>query len=120
MSENTTPFEAGLGRFVGFQKEDFIGRSALLEKQRAKRVRIGLKITGRGIARENCGVYMHGLRIGETTSGTHAPYLGYPVAMALADAACSGVGEKVEVDVRGRSVEAEIVPLPFYKREKEK
>ena len=51
-----------------------------------------------------------------TTSGTHCPYLGYPVAMALLDISCKEPGTAVEVDVRGRRVEAQVVALPFYKR----
>ena len=57
-------------------------------------------------------------KIGHTTSGTHCPYLGYPIAMALVDAGSVAIGDKVEADVRGRRVEAEVVQLPFYKRAK--
>lgn len=46
------------------------------------------------------------------------PYLGYPIAMALVDAGSVAIGDKVEADVRGRRVEAEVVQLPFYKRAK--
>ena len=31
---------------------------------------------------------------------------------------CTEIGNKVEVDVRGRKVEAEVIALPFYKRAK--
>ena len=41
-----------------------------------------------------------------------------PVAMALVDSAYKEVGAQVEVDVRGRKIAAEVVKLPFYKREK--
>ena len=51
-----------------------------------------------------------------TTSGTHCPFMGYPVAMALVQAGVVDVGDSVSVDVRGRMVEAEVVPLPFYKK----
>ena len=53
-----------------------------------------------------------------TTSGTHAPYLGYPIAMALIDKAYSAVGTKLAADVRGRKVEMEVVSLPFYSKTK--
>ena len=42
--------------------------------------------------------------------------MGYPVAMALVQAGVVEVGDSVSVDVRGRMVEAEVVPLPFYKK----
>ena len=57
-------------------------------------------------------------KIGVTTSGTHCPYLKQAVALAIVDVAHKDVGTKVQVDVRGRMVEAEIVKLPFYKRSK--
>ena len=47
-----------------------------------------------------------------------ALYLGYPIAMALVDAGSVAIGDKVEADVSGRRVEAEVVQLPFYKRAK--
>lgn len=116
MDDDVTPLETGLGFAVKMAKEDFIGKAALEEKGEPAIKRIGLKVTGRGIIREHQDVFVDGKKIGHTTSGTHCPYLGYPIAMALVDASYTEVGTKVSVEVRGRSVEAEIVPLPFYKR----
>ena len=89
---------------------------ALLAAGAPGRVRVGLKATGRGILREAQEVYCDGAKIGQTTSGTFAPYLKQAIAMALVDAGHAAPGTAVEVDVRGRRVAAEIVPLPFYKR----
>ena len=118
MDDQVTPLEAGLGFAVKMGKEDFIGKRALEEKVGPARKRIGLRVTGRGIIREHQDVYLGDRLIGRTTSGTHCPYLCCPVAMALVDADCTEPGTKVEADVRGRRVEAEIVSLPFYKRSK--
>lgn len=118
MNEEVTPLEAGLQFAVKMAKENFIGKKALEEAGEPKRERIGLKVTGRGIIREEQKVSLEGTEIGTTTSGTHCPYLGYPIAMALVKAGAVRTGDKVEVDVRGRSVEAEVVDLPFYKRQK--
>ena len=116
MDETITPFEAGLGFAVKMQKPDFIGRKALEDKENPARVRVGLKVTGRGIAREEQDVYAGGVKIGRTTSGTFCPFLQAACAMALVARSSSAAGTAVEVDVRGRRVPAEIVPLPFYKR----
>ena len=116
MDDAITPKEAGLGMFVKMDKEDFIGKKAIEARGPLTRRRVGLKVTGRGIVREHQPVYADGKQIGVTTSGTHCPYLGYPVAMALLDIAYKEPGTAVEVDVRGRRVAAEIVKLPFYKR----
>ncbi|MGN0297619.1 MAG: glycine cleavage system aminomethyltransferase GcvT [Lachnospiraceae bacterium] len=118
MDETITPIETGLNFAVKMKKEEFIGKKALKDKGAPDRVRVGLKVTGRGIIREHCAVYFGSTQIGVTTSGTHAPYLGYPIAMALIDAAHAKVGTALEADVRGRRVAAEVVALPFYKRAK--
>lgn len=117
MDDTVSPKEAGLGIFVKMAKEDFIGKKALEEKGPITRKRIGLKVTGKGIIRENAPVFVGDTQIGMTTSGTHCPYLGYPVAMALVDVAYKEPGTEVEVEMRGRKIAAEVVPTPFYKRE---
>lgn len=116
MDDEISPKEAGLGMFVKMDKEDFIGKKAIEARGPLTRRRVGLKVTGRGIVREHQPVYIDGQQIGVTTSGTHCPYLGYPVAMALIDVNYKEPGTAVEVEVRGRRVAAEVVRLPFYKR----
>lgn len=116
MNEEITPLEAGLDFAVKLNKESFIGKEALMEAQTPSKTRVGLAVTGRGIVREHQDVYIGDQKIGISTSGTHCPYLGKAIAMALVDAQHADIGTAVEVDVRGRRVAAEIVALPFYKR----
>ena len=118
MDDEITPLETGLGFAVKMAKEDFIGKKAIEEKGELTRKRVGLKVVGRGIIREHEDVYVGEQMVGHTTSGTHCPFLGYPIAMALLDIAYTEIGTQVEVEVRGRKVTAEIVALPFYKRSK--
>jgi len=118
MNDDISPLETGLGFAVKLTKEDFIGKAGIVSRGEPKIARVGLNITGRGIAREACPVYVDNKQIGTTTSGTHCPYLGRPIAMALVDKEHSALGTLVEVDVRGRRIAAEVVTLPFYKREK--
>ncbi|MDR2147129.1 MAG: glycine cleavage system aminomethyltransferase GcvT [Tannerella sp.] len=118
MDENITPLETGLNFGVKMQKDDFIGKKALLEKGEPTIERIGLKVTGRGIAREHQDIYLNDRKIGHTTSGTHSPYLKYPIAMALVEKGVLTVGATVEIDIRGKRVAAEVVQMPFYKRQK--
>ena len=80
------------------------------------RKRVGLKITGRGIVREHEEIFFGEQLIGHSTSGTHCPYLGYPVAMALLDINYTELGTEVEAVVRGRRIKAEVIALPFYKK----
>lgn len=116
MDEDISPLEAGLGFGVKMGKSDFIGKAALEAAGEPSRVRVGLEITGRGIAREHQDVFIGEEKIGVTTSGTHCPAVGKAVAMALVSADRSAVGTEVDVDIRGRRVSAVIVPLPFYHR----
>ena len=117
MNDEISPLEAGLDFGVKMAKDDFVGKEGILSRGEPKVKRVGIKVTGRGIAREHCDIYdENDNKIGETTSGTHCPYLGYAVAMGFVPKEQSGDGTKLKIDVRGRMVEAEIVPLPFYKR----
>ena len=112
MDETISPIEAGLSFGVKLNK-DFIGKEGILARK--NRNRIGLKMISRGIAREKCAIYLNGTQVGITTSGTHCPYLNGAYAMALVNEEMP-LGTKVEIDVRGRKVEAEVVEMPFYKR----
>ena len=116
MDESISPLEAGLGFAVKLDKEEFIGKEALVAAGQPTRVRVGLWATGRGVIREGQDVFIGEERIGVTTSGTHCPHVKHAVAMALVDARRAAIGTAVEVDVRGRRVAAEIVKLPFYTR----
>ena len=112
MDATVSPLETGLDFGVKLNKE-FIGREGMLA--RTNRHRIGIKITGRGIAREHYDVYIGDEKIGHVTSGTHCPYLGGAYAMALTDQAYEP-GTIVQVEVRGRRIEGVVTELPFYKK----
>ena len=121
LREDITPLEAGLDRYVHMDKPDFIGRQALSDRGAPDRIRVGLELLDRGIARENADVYIGDVRIGTTTSGTFCPFLDKAVAMALVDRSVAGtagteLGMEVGIDVRGRRLRAVTVPMPFYRR----
>jgi aminomethyltransferase len=116
LSETISPLTAGLGYFVKMGKPNFIGKNAMEKAGPPSQCRVGLKAVGRGIPREHQDIYKGDKLIGQTTSGTHCPYVGYPASMAIIDAEYKTPGTIVEVDVRGRRVEAEVVKLPFYKK----
>jgi aminomethyltransferase len=118
MSDEITPLEANLHFSVKMNKADFIGKAALEKRMDSTRTLACFKITGKGIVRENNDMLIDGKKVGISTSGTHSPYLGYPIAMGYIEKDKSDVGTKVVFDVRGREVEAEIVKAPFFKRSK--
>ncbi len=118
MNDDISPLETGLGSFVKAYKEDFVGKKAIAQKGDPTRRRVGLKVTGRGIARENEKVFADGKEIGHTTSGTYCPYIACAAAMAILDIGYAKAGTGVEIEVRGRRLPAEVAALPFYKRER--
>ncbi|MFF8384686.1 glycine cleavage system aminomethyltransferase GcvT [Streptomyces kanasensis] len=120
-----TPFDAGLGRVVKFEKEgDFVGREALqAAAERAAtappRRLVGLVAQGRRVPRAGMSVVAGGTVVGEVTSGAPSPTLGKPIAMAYVDAAYAEAGTSgVGVDIRGTHEPYDVVALPFYKRQK--
>jgi aminomethyltransferase len=121
LGRDTNPFEAGLGRVVKLDKEgDFVGRPALerVAADGPSKQLVGLVIRGRGIARHGHPVHDIGGEeaIGVVTSGAPSPTLGMPIAMAYVPPAQSAVGTMFEVAIRSARAQAEVVPLPFYKR----
>ncbi|MBZ6231367.1 glycine cleavage system aminomethyltransferase GcvT [Streptomyces olivaceus] len=125
LSTALTPFDAGLGRVVKFEKEgDFVGRAALAEaasraEQSPPRALVGLVAEGRRVPRAGYQVVSGGAVVGEVTSGAPSPTLGRPIAMAYVDPAHAAPGTAgVGVDIRGSHEPYEVVALPFYKRQK--
>jgi aminomethyltransferase len=121
INETTTLLEANLGWICKLNKGEFIGRE-LLQKQKdegIKRKLVGFDVTDRGIARDGQDVLIGGARAGQVTSGSPAPFLKKNIGMAYVPVEFANAGQAIEIDVRGRLVAAQIVPLPFYKRAKQ-
>ncbi|KUL61494.1 glycine cleavage system aminomethyltransferase GcvT [Streptomyces sp. NRRL S-1521] len=128
LTAELTPFDAGLGRVVKFEKtsraDSFVGRAALAAAaERAEtappRKLVGLVAEGRRVPRAGFPVVADGKVIGEVTSGAPSPTLGKPIAMAYVDAEHAAPGTAgVGVDIRGAHEPYEVVALPFYKRQK--
>jgi aminomethyltransferase len=125
LSRQVNAYAAGLGPVVSLAKEcDFVGKEALAAIKAAGfgstvgQKLVGLKGTGRRAARGHYPVLKDGMLIGEVTSGQPSPTLGYPVAMAYVDVEHSEVGTVLDVDLRGKAEQFEVVALPFYKRSK--
>ena len=116
LSPEISPLQAKCGWAVGWKKDAFWGREALLEEKQAgpRRVLRGLKAVGRGVLRADMTVLDGDRPVGVTTSGTFSPTLKVGIALALLDAdAGIADGQRVAVDVRGRALECEVVAPPF-------
>jgi len=114
LNEDTTPAEADLMRFVAMDKT-FIGRDAIEEQLRngVRRKRVGLKLFSRTTPREGATVLGDGQPIGKVTSGVFSPHLNTAIAMAYVETEWAKIGQQVQVLVRDKPQDAEIVSMPF-------
>lgn len=120
IDETTTVLEAGLGWIVKFKKGEFLGREALLKQKEEglKRKLVGFELMERGIPRPHYPVYVNSQEVGQVTSGTFSPFLKKSIGLTYIPLEYSEVGTLIEVGIRGKKVKAQVVPTPFYKREK--
>jgi aminomethyltransferase len=119
LGPDLTPFEAGLGRVVKFDKTgDFVGRSALEARSLAgpSRELVGLTLQSRRVARHGYPVFADGIEAGAVTSGAPSPTLGHPIAMAYLTAGTDARDAVLAVGIRGEAVPAQLTDLPFYSR----
>jgi aminomethyltransferase len=115
INEDINPFEARLDFAVKMNK-DFIGKKALLEAKINKR-RMGIKMMGRSIPREDYRVYFNGKSVGYITSGTFSPILNCSIAMAYLPLYIN-INDIVEVEIRGKFEKGIVVDFPFYDTKK--
>ena len=117
LSADISPLQARCGWAIGWRKDAFWGRDALLAEKETgpRRLLRGLRAVGRGVLRPDLTVLDGSTPVGVTTSGTFSPTLKVGIALALIAAAAAGIedGQRVSVDVRGRPVECEVVKPPF-------
>jgi len=120
LDELTDPFTAGLGFAVKTDAAEFLGLEAVLAARDRpdRKKRVGLKLDGRRIAREGAAVCCGEANVGVVTSGTFSPTLEQVIAMAYVEPGVADVGTALEVDIRGKRVPAEVVKMPFYRRDR--
>ncbi len=118
MDRDNNPFEAGLERFVHLDSPGYVPAEALrrLKVSGTPQVIAGFKMVGRGIPRRGQSILKDGEVVGRVTSGTHSPTLDANIGMGYVDRRFATPSTRFDIDVRGRLVEAETVPLPFYSR----
>lgn len=116
LSPDISPLQARCGWAIGWKKEAFFGRDALLAEKEAgpRRLLRGLRMVGRGVLRAGLTVLVGDTPVGVTTSGTFSPTLQAGIALALIDTdADVRDGQEVTVNVRGRAATCEVVRPPF-------
>jgi aminomethyltransferase len=116
LSLDISPLQARCGWAIGWKKDAFFGRDALVAEKEAgpRRLLRGLRMLGRGVLRAGQTVLAGDTPVGVTTSGTFSPTLQAGIALALIDTD-AGVedGQQITVDLRGRPAACEVVRPPF-------
>ena len=117
IDEKTSPIEAGLDRFVRFDKE-YVGSQVLARQNTVgvDRKLVGLTVEGRSAPRTDYSILHNSDIIGQVTSGSYSPTLDTSIAMGYVLGRHATLGQVVHLDIRGRTVPANIVKLPFYTR----
>ena len=115
MDESISPLMCNMGWTLVFDNHEFIGKGAL-EKQQADGhlVQVGLVMTGKGVLRGHQKI-ITAKGEGEITSGTFSPTLGHAIALARVP---QGVSGTVQVDIRGKLHDVEVVRPPFVRNGK--
>ena len=119
LADDINPLEAGLGWAVKLDKGEFIGREPIAAMKAAgpPRRTVGFKLTERvGAARAHFPVLVDGRLVGQVTSGGTSPTLGENIGLALIERSAAGIGQPLQIEIRGRPVAAVQVKTPFYKR----
>ncbi len=118
----TTPLEAGLGKFVKLEKDDFLGKKALLHSTTTEFARrlVAIEMLGKAVPRKDCPVAIEETPLGKITSGAFSPTLQKGIAMGYLPHYKSMPGTNVDVIIRDAPHPAEIVKKPFYNRRNNK
>jgi aminomethyltransferase len=112
-----TPLQAKLAWVVGWDKDDFTGKAALLaERERGvSRVLWGMIVEGRQPARDGTVVSRDGERVGVVTSGNFSPMLETAIALGFLDPSMQE-GDPLTFDVRGKQLDGYVTKTPFVEK----
>ena len=122
LDEQTTPIEAGLDRFVAFNKPDFAGRKTLYEQkiQGVRKRCVAFKMTEKSApprpAYTLWTTEAQPQKIGLVASGTQSPSLGLGIGMAYVPPAFADPGALVAIEIRGKLNPAVIAAKPLYRK----
>ncbi len=117
LSDDITPVEAGLGMFCKLDKEEFIGKDALVQQKAEgpKKKLVGIELQDKAIPRATYPVETEaGEQIGVVTTGYHSISLDKSICFALVDAAYAPLGTKVMIRIRKKVFPGIVIKKRFY------
>jgi len=115
LSKDLTPTEAGLKRFIGFNKKKFLGDERIKAEgaNGVKKTLCGFVLDGPGVPRDNYPVHVGGEEVGYVTSGTLSPSLKRGLGMAFLPPSLGKAGTGIEIMIRNKPFKATVVKTPF-------
>jgi len=116
LSEEITPFEANLDKFVDLSKE-FIGKEAMLKKEVKKKL-FGLELIEKGVPRKGYKVFKGEKEMGWISSGTFSPTLNKGIALCFVNLDERKEGNEVEVEIRKKRIKTVLRKYPFVRRKR--
>lgn len=116
LSADITPIMAGLGVFVKLDKQEFIGREALLRQKMEgpEKKLVGIELSDKAIPRHGYTILKDGQEVGVVTTGYHTISTDKSVCMALVDSSCAALGTEVEIQIRKKTFPGTVCKKRFY------
>ena len=116
INQKINPIEAGLSWITKLDKGNFIGKNKIIEKSNSvSKCLFSFIMLDKAIPRVGYDIIYKGEVVGNVTSGTMSPSLNQGIGMGYIDVSSNEIGNKINVDVRGKLKEAYIIKPPFYK-----
>ncbi len=116
LSADISPVMAGLSMFCKLDKEEFVGKDALVDQKTngvAQKL-VGIELEGKAIPRHGYTVLKDGEPIGEVTTGYHSISTDKSVCMALVKTEYGKLGTPLEVQIRKKTFPGVVVKKRFY------
>jgi aminomethyltransferase len=115
IDSSTSPLAAGLGWVIKLGKDGFIGQEAIarVKEQGIKEKLVGIQLLDRGVPRPHYRLLAEGKPVGELTSGTFSPSLNKGIGLGYVEKEFSKPGTRLEVEIRNKTIAAEVVKPPF-------
>ncbi len=115
IDQTTNPLEAGLGWITKLEKDDFIGKTALLniKANGLRRKLVAFVLKDNGFPRHGYEIYKEGQKVGQVTSGTVSPMLEKGIGLGYVPLDCSQIGSEIDIKIRDKFFPAQIIKPPF-------
>ena len=117
LSKDISPVMAGLSMFCKLDKEEFIGKDAIV-RQKAEGVQQrlrGIELDDKAVPRHGYTVLKDGVSVGTVTTGYRLISVEKSCAVALVDASIK-LGDRVEIQIRKKTYSGTVVKKKFYEK----